>query len=548
MSSSGQLPRVLGFTTATAIVVGTVIGSGVFKKASAVSTNVPEAGPALLAWIFVGVLTVLGALTLAEVAVIVGKAGGNYAILRDAYGRWAGFLWGWVEFWIIRSGSIAALSTIFTESLHDILRQLHPQGPDIDVLSPWARTAVTAITIAILAIVNARGTKLGASLQLVVTTVKVLSLLLIALLPVIALAIASSPEAKPKAERLNPAWPSTAKQLLAESDANGDGNLQETETPAWLDKQRFTSADANKDGTLSADELKKFDWRELAYWIAFGGALVGVFWAYHGWMNIAPVAEEIKNPQRNIPAALLVGVGIVMLLYVTVNFAYYLIIPGNEIKSLSTRTVAGEYSFRILGSVGLLFASTAIMISVFGSLNGNLLVGPRLLYAMGLDGLAPRWLSRLHPIYATPALATAVLAGWAILLVIVVGVLTTNRLPTINPGEWASWVINPNLPAGKAPFDVITDFAMFGAISFETLAVASIFVFRRRFPKHEVALPYRCPMFPILPAIYVMALAAVLVNMFWSQRIEAMTGVGFILVGAAIYSAFLRSKRPSING
>src|SRR5262245_27269991 len=209
MNPPGQLPRVLGFTMATAIVVGTVIGSGVFKKASVVSANVPESGLALLAWVLVGVLTLLGALTLAEVAVIVGKAGGNYAILRDAYGRWAGFLWGWVEFWIIRAGSIAALSTIFTESLHDILRQLHPQGPDIDVLSPWARTAVTATTIAVLAIVNARGTKLGASLQIVVTTVKVLSLLLIALLPVIALAIASSPEAKPKAERLNPVWPST---------------------------------------------------------------------------------------------------------------------------------------------------------------------------------------------------------------------------------------------------------------------------------------------------------------------------------------------------
>ena len=96
-----------------------------------VSANIPESGLALLAWVLVGVLTLLGALTLAEVAVIVGKAGGNYAILRDAYGRWAGFLWGWVEFWIIRSGSIAALATIFTESLNDILRQLHPGGPDV---------------------------------------------------------------------------------------------------------------------------------------------------------------------------------------------------------------------------------------------------------------------------------------------------------------------------------------------------------------------------------------------------------------------------------
>jgi amino acid transporter len=281
------------------------------------------------------------------------------------------------------------------------------------------------------------------------------------------------------------------------------------------------------------------DWGAVD-WVKFGGALVGVFWAYHGWMNIAPVAEEIKNPQRNIPFALLSGVGIIIVLYVSANLAYYLIIPGNEIRQLGDRTVAGEFSYRILGSVGLLFASVAIMVSVFGALNGNLLVGPRLLYAMGLDGLAPRWLSRLHPRFATPALATAVLAGWTIVLVFVVGFLTTNRLPTIDLGDW---IINPNLPEKKAPFDVITDFAMFGAISFETLAVASIFVFRRRFPVSTVPLPYRCPMYPVLPAIYVLALAAVLVNMFWSQRAEALTGVGFILIGAAVYGAWLRQKR-----
>src|SRR5262245_22651390 len=233
MNPSGHLPRVLGLTMATAIVVGTVIGSGVFKKASVVSANVPESGLALLAWVLVGMLTLLGALALAEVAVIVGKVGGNYAILRDAYGPWAGFLWGWVEFWIIRSASIAALATIFTESLHDVLRQTHPAGPNVEVLSPWARTFVTATVIAVLAFVNARGTQLGAGLQLIVTTVKALSLLAIALLPLLALAIASSPEALPSVSRLDPIWPS--------------------------------------------------DWNAVD-WSAFGGALVGVFWAYHGWM------------------------------------------------------------------------------------------------------------------------------------------------------------------------------------------------------------------------------------------------------------------------
>src|SRR5436309_4007908 len=169
MNSPGQqLPRVLGYVTATAIVIGCVIGSGVFKKASAVAKDVPESGVALLAWVVVGVLALLGALALAEVAVIVGKAGGNYPILRDAYGRWAGFLFGWVEFWIIRSASIAALATIFTESLHAVLREGLAIG-----LPAWGETAVTIAVIAALALVNMRGTLVGGALQLVVSTVKV---------------------------------------------------------------------------------------------------------------------------------------------------------------------------------------------------------------------------------------------------------------------------------------------------------------------------------------------------------------------------------------
>ena len=162
---------------------------------------------------------------------------------------------------------------------------------------------------------------------------------------------------------------------------------------------------------------------------------------------------------------------------------------------------------------------------------------------MGRDGLAPRSLSRLHPRYETPALATAVLAGWSILLIVGVGFLTTNRLKTIDPGDWSPWIVNPNLPVGKSPFDVLTDFAMFGALSFETSAVASIFVLRRRFPVSSVKLPYRCPLYPVLPAVYVLALATILANMFQSQPAEALTGVGFIAVGAIVYQFVGRRKQ-----
>lgn len=491
MSSSAapasQLPRVLGPWMATALVIGTIIGSGVFKKATSVSKSLPEFGLVVAAWVLVGVITLLGALALAEVAVLLPRAGGNYVFLKEGYGRWAGFLWGWVEFWIIRAGSIAALSTIFTEQVHAILRETRGGGGD--VLTFWALQGMTVTVIAVLALVNARGTRLGGGLQVVVTTVKVASLILIALLPFIVAGLASEPRARPTTAHINSVWPT--------------------------------------------------DWSSYK-WSLFGGALVGVFWAYHGWMNIAPVAEEVREPQRNIPLALFCGVGAVIVLYVSVNVAYYLILPRDEIIGIKGKTVAGEFALKLLGQVGIILASTAVMISVFGSLNGNLLVGPRLLFAMGRDGLAPRALARLHPRYETPALAQFVLSAWAVLLVVGVGLLSQNRLPVFEIGSVS---IDVNLPPDKEPFDVITDFAMFGAIGFETLAVASIFVLRRRYPPSKVHIPYRCPLFPILPLVYVAFMALVLVNMFTTQRAEALIGVGFIVLGAAVY-ALLAARRP----
>ena len=486
---ANQLPRVLGPWMATALVIGTIIGSGVFKKATSVSKNVEEFGLVVTAWVLVGLITLIGALALAEVAVLLPRAGGNYVFLKEGYGRWAGFLWGWVEFWIIRSGSIAALSTIFSEQVHAILR--HIRGVDGDVLSFWALQGMTVTVIAVLAIVNARGTRLGGGLQLIITTIKVATLVLIALLPFLVVGLSSEPRARPTTDYLSPIWPS------------------------------------------------EWTWTKLSL---FGGALIGVFWAYHGWMNIAPVAEEVKNPHRNIPLALFVGVFAVIVLYVSVNVAYYLVLPRGDIVGIKGRTVAGEFSLKLLGSIGIILASTAVMISVFGALNGNLLVGPRLLFAMGRDGLAPRALAQLHPRYQTPALAGAVLTIWAILLVICVGLMTQHRLPILDLGFMT---LDVNLPEGKEPFDVVTDFAMFGAISFETMAVSSLFVLRRRYPREQVQVPYRCPLFPWLPMVYVAFMGAVLFNMFTTQRAESLIGVGFILVGAGIYALFLARRTPA---
>jgi APA family basic amino acid/polyamine antiporter len=486
------LPRILGPWIATAIVVGTVIGSGVFKKGRNVAENVPEFGMAMSVWVLGGLLALLGAFALAEVAVLFPRAGGNYVFLREAYGRWAGFLWGWVEFWINRSASIAALALMFTESFHDVLRQSLYPGQAVDVLSFWERQLLTVAVIAGLAAINARSAWLGGGVQFFITLVKVGSLLFIIALPFVVQAVVSEPAHPPKTQYLSPLFPAK--------------------------------------------------WAEVG-WGSYCVALVAVLWAYNGWMNIAPVAGEVREPSRNIPLSLVAGVLILIVLYCGANFAYYLIIPRPEMAGLSKdTTVATEFCFRLVGPIGAIIASAIVMTSVFGALNGNLLVVPRLLYAMGQDRLAPPILSRLHASYRTPVIATIVLAGWSCLLILIVGALTQYRLPTITIG---SEEYSLNIAEDKRPFDIMTDYVIFGSVTFETLAVSSIFVFRRRIPVTPENRPYRCWGYPVVPAIYIAIMAAVLFNFFANprQRSEALVGTAFIALGAVVYAVAFRERK-----
>jgi amino acid transporter len=462
LSHPQSLPRVLGPWLAAAIVVGTVIGSGVFKKGQKVAETVPEFGLAVSVWVLGGVLALLGSFALAEVAVRLPRAGGNYVFLREAYGRPFAFLWGWVDLGINRTASIAALAAMFTESLHVALQQVY-HTPD-EVISFWPRQLITMTLIAVCAVVNIRGTLVGAGLQLFLTVLKVGSIIGLAVLPFLVLAFSPNTVPQPTTAHMTPVWPS--------------------------------------------------DWAGIN-WAGYGAAVVAVLWAYHGWQNIGPMAEEVKNPQRNLPLALIAGVLALIVLYVWANVAYYSAIPRNEMKDLKDTPVATEFCLRLLGPVGAMIASLIVMTSTFGALNGNVLVGPRLLYAMGDDGMAPRWLTRLHPRYRTPAVATLMLASWSCLMILVVSLL--------------------NL--GKSTFDTLTDYVIFGAVIFETLAVAAVFVFRVKRRHETAALPYRCPGYPVVPAVYVLIMAAVLANMiFGAQWLESLVGLGYIAIGVGVYA------------
>jgi amino acid transporter len=488
---------------ATAVVIGTVIGSGIFQKPQRVAENVPYFGLVALVWILGGLLAVLGSLAYAEVAVLYPRAGGNYVFLREGYGRLAAFLWGWVEFWIIRSASLAALATLFTKSFTAVFSEVFGSSLGNDFLGYWPQKMLTVAVILGLALVNIRGVRWGGVLHLLITTVKVGSLLALIALPFVVQALAGpDSSARPRTENLAPWWPSWSEFRLS----------------------------------------------------GFISALLAVLWAYHGWMNIAPVAEELKDPQRNIPLALLLGVGTLIALYLGTNLSYSLVLTQEEMKVMrdrtpdeeaaaraaagtplgekaavvQDRTVAIGYCRRLLGPVGVGLAAAAIMCSVFGALNGNLLVAPRQLYAMGEDGMAPRALGKIHASWRTPAVAILAFAAWACLLVLGAAALTRLKL----------------LPEDKDHFDILTDFAMFGAVIFETMAVTSIFVFRRRYP--DAPRPYRCLGYPVVPALYVILPALILGNMFVKQRMEAMIGVGFIALGAAVYYVVFSSSKQRV--
>ena len=343
-NDSSQLPRVLGPWIATAIVIGTVIGSGVFKKPHAVAKDISEFGLIMIAWVLVGALALIGSLILAEVAVIHPRAGGNYVFLREGYGRWAGFLWGWVEFWIIRTGSNGALAGVFSESVFDIAAYFVRTSPTDDPFPVadskyfWLRQGVTVTVIAVLAVVIARGTIIGGGLQLLVTTVKCVSLVGIAIMPFLFLAFVSEPDVD--AARLEPIWPADS-------------------------------------GSIN--------------WSKFGSALVGILLGVSRLDESGPHGGGSQESQSQFAARLPDGTLAIIVLYLSVNVAYHLVVPRDEDHHEGRHESSRDtFAQHLLGPIGLLFVSMAIMISVFGSLNGNLLVGPRLLFRDGQDGLAPK--------------------------------------------------------------------------------------------------------------------------------------------------------------
>jgi APA family basic amino acid/polyamine antiporter len=457
-STHRRLPRVLGLFDAVALVVGSIVGSGVFLKAAVVARELHSFGPIISIWIVIGLVTLCGSLALAELAAMLPRAGGPYVYLKEAYGRLPAFLWGWTEFWIVRTGSLGALACATVIYLNSAIRGV---APIPTAGQPWVAVGL----ILFLTAVNWRSTRWGASLQNFTMVVKIGFLIALITLPFLA--------GKTNVANLSPIWPTD----------------------------------------LSA-----------AFWRAIGVAAIAVLWPYDGWINVAPVAEEIRNPQRNIPLSLTIGMVIVIAVYAGANTVYHLVLPMDAVAG--SEAVASDVFKVLFGAAGVTVAAIGVMCSTFGATQSNLLTGPRIYFAMARDGLLPRHLATVHSKYETPGNAVVAQGVWASLLV------------------FAAYAWKP-VPMDA--FDALTDFVIFGGSLFYALAVASVFVLRWKMP--DLPRPYRTWGYPITPALYLLAFAAALVSMLIDKWQQTAAGSLLILVGVVFfYWASARNARAKEVG
>jgi len=458
-----DLVRRLGLLAAVSVIVGNVIGTGVFLKARVMTCNVGSPGWVLAAWIGAGLLSLAGALTYAEIAAMKPKAAGEYVFLRDAYGRITSFLWGWMTMFIAKTGSQAAVSVAFAIFLNDFLggglRQVlfatQIAGYSYELTS---LQIVAVMMIVIFTTINCASVSVGGQIATYFTFVKIALVIFVG----------------------------AGAFLLA------DGSFS-----------NFAASGAG--GTCEdVSNTVKYGAAGFTFLGGFGAAMLGALWGYDGWNNITFMAGEVKNPSRNIPAALIGGTLTIMVLYVFVNAAYYYVLTPEAVASVSTNSsVAQEVAVRFFGSAALSLMAIGLMASSAGTLHTSILAGARVPYAMARDGLMFEKLGRLSKGTRVPVGALIVQGIWACLLAV------------------------------SGSFDTLTNYVIFGSWIFYTLVGGSIFVFRRKYP--DLERPYKAFGYPVVPILFILTAGALLINTIISDTFNSLIGLLLIALGLPVY-------------
>ena len=480
-SSSSGFVKALTLTDATMLVAGSMIGSGIFIVSASISRDVGSPLWLMLAWIAAGVITMLGALSYGELAAMYPRAGGQYVFLRESMGPLMGFLYGWTLFIVIQTGTIAAVAVAFGRFLGVLWPAITPDRfswfPQFDFNTPGGpvevglspQRLIALISIWILTAINLRGVREGKFVQTTLTLVKTG-----ALVALIALGL------------------TLGRNALAVSANFGSG--------AFSGGVTITSA----------------------FMIAFGASLVGSLFASDAWNNVTFAAAEVKNPQRNLPLALLLGTGLVSVLYLLANVAYLNVLPLHGVKDASGVLERGiQYATQdrvgsaaaemIFGPIGGSLMAAAILISTFGCNNGLILSGARVYYAMARDGLFFRSVGRLNK----------------------------NRVPAVALIAQAIWT---SVLCLTGTYGQLLNYVIFAALIFYVFTTIGLFILRTKLPDAER--PYRALGYPVLPALYIVLASTVAVVLLISDstRAQALSGLVLVAIGIPVYFMWRKTE------
>ncbi len=483
--------RAIGLFDGTMIVVGSMIGSGIFIVAAAISRQTGSAGGLLLTWILTGLLTISAALSYGELAAMFPHAGGQYVYLREAYSPLWGFLYGWTLFLVIQTGTIAAVAIGFAKYLGALVPSISLQTwvvTPIPLTSKFAITLSVQQLVAIFMIVlitflNTLGVRLGKLIQNIFTSAKTLSLL-----GLIFLGIFVGRNAGAITENFSHFW--------------AVRNAQPIEPGANFLRSFVPSVTAASGA--------------FGLFVALGVAQVGSLFSADAWNNVGFTAAEVKNPKRDVALSMAFGTIIVITLYCLANLAYLCTLPLVQIQTVPEGRVASAALNAIFGSTGAMIMAVAIIISTFGCNNGLILAGARVCYAMAKDGLFFKSTGTLNK-KGVPGRALMYQGIWIAILIL----LRTRR---VNAGGKVTY--------GDLYSDLL-DYVVFAALLFYVLTITGIFVLRAKRP--EADRPYRAFGYPFVPMLYVLAAVAIMLVLLLYQTQTAGTGLVIVLIGLPVY-------------
>jgi APA family basic amino acid/polyamine antiporter len=489
--------RAIGLFDGTMIVVGSMIGSGIFIVAADITRQTGSPGGLLLTWILTGVLTLSAALSYGELAAMFPRAGGQYIYLREAYSPLWGFLYGWTLFLVIQTGTIAAVAVGFARYLGVLFPSISPNTwiiHPINLGSKYALSLSVQQLVAILMILfitflNTLGVRLGKLIQNIFTSAKTLSLV-----GLIILGIFVGRNAAAISDNFSHLWTVRGAQPLEPGLGFLRGLLPTVTAGSGI----------------------------LGLIVAYGVAQVGSLFSADAWNNIGFTAAEVKNPKRDVALSMALGTAIVITLYCLANLAYLCTLTLAQIQNAPDDRVATAALSAIFGPAGAAIMAVAIIISTFGCNNGLILAGSRVSYAMANDGLFFRATGKLNK-HGVPGTALVFQGIWIALLI-----LGRTR--------------NPDGSYGNLYNDLLS-YVVFAVLIFYALTIAGIFVLRKKRPQADR--PYKAFGYPVIPALYILAAASINIVLLLYQTKTALVGLVIVLIGVPVYWFWSRKNARS---